>query len=237
MKGTNATMCWCLFAFVAMKIPQAKTQKELMQLTSRELRRKLLESTPLNLPAAVLYALCFTLMPGAVLGAWLGMLSTTVLAGVAAYFWLWGEPAALDAFLWFWLVWALVDWVVIMLLRLVVGVRVFSRDKAFLAPDADAGVVELQPGGCMECELVENEERELVVQVPERGAYALTLKALDVDAPVKLSFDGDACLEESECVPGLVNTLHAVYRLEAGCHCLGVSLQGQPTGRVSISLR
>jgi hypothetical protein len=222
-----------------MKLTQARTQDELVQLTNRELRRRLLESTPLNLPAAILYALCFTLMPGAVLGGRLGMVSTAVLAGMAAYFWLWGEPSALDSFLWFWLLWALVDWVVIMLLRLLGGVREFRRGRAFWLPEEEAGAVDLQPGGCVEYELAQDEERrlELVVQAPAKGVYVLEVRADDGESHLKIGFDEAPCMEESESVPGLVNAACAAYRLEPGCHCLEVLLQGQTAGKVSIRFR
>ncbi len=222
-----------------MKLTQARTQDELMQLTNRKLRRSLLESTPLNLPAAFLYALCFTLMPGAVLGGRLGMVSTAVLAGVAAYLWLWGEPSALDSFLWFWLVWALVDWVVIMLLRSLVGVRDFFRGRSFWQPEEELGPVDLQPGGSREYELAKGGSRklDLVVQVPVQGVYVLDVKADDVESRLDISFDDDPCMEESEHVPGLVNAACAAYRLEAGCHCLSTLLQGQTAGKVRFHFR
>lgn len=89
----------------------------------------LLACTPLNLPRVFLYALYFTLMPVAVLGPAAGVAGTAVLAGVAAYLWLWGTPAALDSFLWFWLVWSLVDWVFYLLFRLVLGIWEYRRAR------------------------------------------------------------------------------------------------------------
>ena len=84
----------------------------------KELLRNLLANTPLNLPRVFVYALYFIFMPAAILGPVLGVIGTALLAGVAAYLWLWGEPGSMDAFLWFWLIWAVVDWVLLILFRL-----------------------------------------------------------------------------------------------------------------------
>ena len=222
-----------------MKLDEARTRDQLQQLTDKELLRNLLSNTPLNLPRIFVYALYFIFMPAAILGPVLGIAGTALLAGVAAYLWLWGEPGCMDAFLWFWLIWAVVDWVLLILFRLVMGIWEYRQFKAYLQPDADCGGPELRPGGQVDCALEqgENHKKELVVQVPQRGVYVLRVKVAEADSRVDVCFDACACMTERELVPGLVNAACAAYRLEPGCHRLAVHLQSRTASRVSVCLR
>ena len=221
-----------------MKLNDARTQEELQQLVDKTLLRNLLACSPLNLPRVFLYALYFTFMPAAILGPVLGIAGTAVLAGVAGYLWLWGSPQSLDSFLWFWLVWALVDWVLLLLFRLVMGVWEYRQFKAFLKDD-EAAAPDLKPGDRLHRALEKGESHKLciVVQVPRRGVYVLNVAVEDGSSQVFVSFDGCACMEEHECVPGLVNAHTAAYRLEPGCHRLSVLVQARANARLSVSLR
>ena len=233
MEGTNACKCWCLLLFV-MKLDHARTQEERLHLTSAELRRNLFASSPLNLPRVFLYALYFVLMPAAILGPVLGVAGTAVLAAVAAYLWLWSAPQALDSFLWFWLAWALVDWGLLLLFRLMMGVRAYRQTRAFLLPE-EAAHVDLRPGDKMEFECVDEAGQALVVQMPSRGVYVLVVKVEAGDSRSSVCFDGCACMEEHEVVPGWAHTHAAAYRLEPGCHRLKVQVQGPPA-HLKVSL-
>lgn len=222
-----------------MKLNDARTQEELQQLIDKTLLRNLLADSPLNLPRVFLYALYFTFMPGAILGPVLGVASTAVLACVAGYLWLWGSSQALDSFLWFWLVWAAIDWVLLLLFRLVMGVWGYCLYRKYLpAEDCDAAP-DLRPGGRLlqEYDKGGNAKLKLLVRVPVRRAYVLTVKVEDDDSRVDVRFDGCACVEEHEHVPGLVHVCRAAYRLEAGFHTLAVHVQSRTDSRLSVSLR
>lgn len=221
-----------------MKLDHARTQDELMQLTDKELRRNLLECSPLNLPRVCLYAVYFILLPAAILGPLLGIVGTAVLAGIAAYLWLWSTPAALDSFLWFWLIWAAVDWVLLLLFRLVMGIWEYRQFKAFLQADEE-GEADLKPGDHTTRELEKGESHKLpfVVQVPQRGVYVLKVAVEEGNSQVLVRFDGCACMKEHECVPGLTNAHAAAYRLAPGCHRLSVLVQVRANARVSVSFR
>lgn len=216
-----------------MKLNHARTQDERMRLTDNELRRNLFACSPLNLPRMALYALYFVLLPAAILGPLLGIAGTAVLASVAAYLWLWGTPHALDSYLWFWLAWALVDWVLLLLFRFGMAVWEYRQFKAFL-PAEETAAADLHPGSGMTLELGENQQYPLVVQVPACGVYVLKVTVADADSRVVLCFDGCACMEEHEVVPGLAHSHAAAYRLEPGCHRLCVQVQGAPA-RITVS--
>lgn len=220
-----------------MKLDQVRTQDELVQLTDRELLRNLLADSPLNLPRVFLYALYFVLLPAAVLGPVVGIAGTAVLSGVAAYLWLWSTPQVLDSFLWFWIIWAAVDWGLLLLFRCVVGIWQYCQSKAFLQPDADQKP-DLMPGECMILTLVPGEKRQvpLAVQVPRCGIYVLKVTVAEGNSQVNVHFDGCACMEEHECVPGLINAHAAAYRLEANCHKLSIELQADSHARVIVSM-
>lgn len=221
-----------------MKLDQARTQDELVQLTDHELRRNLLAASPLNLPRVFLYALYFVLLPAAVLGPVVGIAGTAVLAGVAAYLWLWSTPQALDSFLWFWIIWAAVDWILLLGFRLLAGVWQYLQFKSFLHPE-EAGVADLQPGGHVTHELEpgDNFQLPLVVQAPRRQVCVLKVQVEDGNSRIGVGFDGCACMEEHEVVPGLVNTHAAAYRLEPGCHRLTLLVQPQAAGKLHVSFR
>ena len=209
-----------------MKLDHARTQDERLRLTDNELRRNLFACSPLNLPRVALYALYFVLVPAAILGPLPGIVGTAVLAAVAAYLWLWSTPQALDSFLWFWLVWALVDWGLLLLFRFVVALCRFRQFQVFL-PAEETVAADLHPGSSLSLELEENLLHPLVVQVPARGVYVLRVTVADADSRVALCFDGSACMEEHEVVPGLAHAHAAAYRLEPGCHRLSVQVQGR----------
>ena len=222
-----------------MKLDEARTRDQLQQLTDKELLRNLLANTPLNLPRVFVYALYFIFMPAAILGPVLGVIGTALLAGVAAYLWLWGEPGSMDAFLWFWLIWAVVDWVLLILFRLVMGIWEYRQFRKYLLPDDDACAPDLHPGQSRiwDFEQGENQKKSLVVQVQKQGIYVLSAKVQDADSRVDVTFDACACMTERELVPGLVNAAAAAYRLEPGCHRLAVHVQSRTASRVSVSLR
>lgn len=210
-----------------------------MLLTDAVLLRNMLSSTPLTPMRSLIEALYFIFMPAAILGTVPGIAGTAILAGVAAYFWLWGEPGSLDSFLWFWLIWAAVDWVLLQVFRTIMGVCEYRQFKAFLQAEADCGTVDLRPGGSLKIALEQGESRKLplVVQVPQRGVYVLKVSVAGGNSRVKVGFDGCACMEEHECEPGLVNAHAAVYRLESGCHCLNVLVQAGSNARLNLSFR
>lgn len=221
-----------------MKLDHARTQDELMQLTDKELRRNLFAQSPLNLPRVFLYALYFVLLPAAILGPVPGIAGTAVLAGVAAYLWLWSTPQALDSFLWFWLIWAAVDWALLLMFRFVMGVWEYCQFKDFLQAEAE-DEPDLNPGGRIVRELEKGESHKLplVVQVPRRGVYILKVAVEEGNSQINVGFDGCACMEEHECVPGLTNAHAAAYRLEPGCHLLSVLVQARSAARLAVSFR
>lgn len=222
-----------------MKLNDARTQEELQGFVNKTLLRNLLADSPLNLPRIFLYALYFTFMPGAILGPVLGVVSTAVLAGVAGYLWLWGSQSALDSFLWFWLVWALVDLVLLVLFRMVVAIWQFCLFRKYLPAEEVEGESALRPGSRtqLEFDAGQNDKPDLVVQVPFRGIYVLSVKVEDEDAQVDVRFDGCSCLEEHEHVPGLVHVCRAAYRLEPGCHSLALQVQSHTAARLLVSFR
>lgn len=195
------------------------TRKQLQQLLDKELLRQLLACTPLNLPRVFLFALLYTLMPGAVLGPTLGLLGTVVLAAVAAYLWLWSTPAALDSFLVFWLLWSCCSFVLSWCIQLAGGVLQFVRKRRYLAP-AEATTADLKPGEAIDLPWTDAEAHEVVVQVAQRGVYVLMCRVEDSEASVQWQADERACLTEMECVPGLRSELRMAFRLEAGYHRL-----------------
>ena len=222
-----------------MKLNDARTQEELKTLVNKTLLRNLLADSPLNLPRIFLYALCFTFMPGGILGPALGVVSTAVLAGVAGYLWLWGSQERLDSFLWFWLVWALVDLLLLVVFRMVVGIWQFCLFRKYLPAEEAEVEPMLRPGSLtlLEFEAGQNDKPELLVQVPARGIYVLSVKVEDEDAQVDVRFDGCACMEEHEHVPGLVHVCLAAYRLEPGCHTLALQVQSSTASRLAVSFR
>ena len=222
-----------------MKLTAARTQDELQRIVDKELLRRLLADSPLNLPRVFLYALSFIFMPGGILGPMLGAVSTAVMAAIAAWLWLWGEPQALDSFLWFWLIWAMVDLVLLLLIRLVVGICQYRQGKVHLPAEETTAEVQLQPGGRLVLDLAKEEESNphVVVQVAGQGIYVLTLKVEDEDADVDLLVEGSPCLEEQERVPGLVHVCRAAYRLAPGRHTLSFHVQSRTASRLVVSLR
>lgn len=221
-----------------MKLDQARTQDELIQLTDKELRRNLLADSPLNLPRMFLYALYFVLLPAAVLGPVVGIAGTAVLAGVAAYLWLWSTPEALNSFLWFWILWAAVDWVLLLVFRLLVGLWQYRQFKSFLQPE-EAETADLQLGEHVTQELEPGESFKLplMVQVPRRQVCVLKVLVEDGNSRIGVSFDGCACMEEHKVVPGLVNAHAAAYRLEPGFHRLTLLVQPEAAGKLHVSFR
>lgn len=220
-----------------MKIDAHTSQEQLLKLSEQVLRRDLLQSTPLNIKFFLRYLILFLLFPGMVFGYKVGISGTAVLAGVAAYLWLWSTPQALDSFLWFWIIWAAVDWVLLGF-RLLAGVWQYLQFKSFLHPE-DAGVADLQPGGHVTHELEpgDNFQLPLVVQTPRRHVCVLKVLVEDGNSRIGVGFDGCACMEEHEVVPGLVNTHAAAYRLEPGCHRLTLLVQPQAAGKLHVSFR
>lgn len=204
-----------------MKLSPELTREQLRLLTDAELRRRMLAATPLNLPFMALTALLYMFMPGALLGAMAGGLSVLVLAAVAAWLWLWGTPASLDSFLWFWLTWSGVSWLVAAVLSCVSGVQEYGRRRVYLAA-TECYSAELKPGGNLILTAEEAQEREVVVQVPEQGVYVLVCRVDDCEATVWLDADRRACMEEMEQVPGLRTELRQAFRLEAGYHVLRI---------------
>ena len=220
-----------------MKLDAVQTREQLQQLTDKELLWNLLASTPLNLPRVIVYALYFIFMPAAILGPVLGVIGTAVLAGVAAYLWLWGAPGSLDAFLWFWLIWAVVDWVLLLLFRLVMGIWEYCQFRKYLLPEEDADAADLLPGQSLTWDFGqgENHKQTLVVQVKKQGVYVLRVKVQDADSRVDVAFDACACMTERELVPGLVNAACAAYRLEPGLHRLAVHVQSRTAACISVN--
>ncbi len=219
-----------------MKLKPDLTRDQLQQLTDRELLCRLLASTPLNLPRVFLFALLYTLMPCAVLGSTLGLLGTVGLAAVLAYLWLWGTPEAMKVFLGFWTVWACLALVLALLLQLTGGVRQYVRGKRYL-PAAEAFSAELKPGACLELPVGEEVDLEWVVQVPQRGVYVLVCRVDDCEGAVLLHGDDRACLVEMDEVPGLRTELRMAFRLEAGCHRLGVHGYCTVAAQMQVLLR
>ena len=222
-----------------MKLTAARTQDELQRIVGKELLRRLLADSPLNLPRVFLYALSFIFMPGGILGPMLGAVSTAVRAAIAAWLWLWGEPQALDSFLWFWLIWAVVDLVLLLLIRLVVGICQYRQGKVYQPAEESSVEVQLQPGERLVLDMAKDEESNphVVVQVAEQGIYVLTLKVEDEDADVDLRIEGSSCLEEQERVPGLVHVCCAAYRLAPGKHTLSFHVQSRTATRLVVSFR
>ena len=219
-----------------MKLKPDLTRDQLQRLTDRELLCNLLASTPLNLPQVFLFALLYTLMPCAVLGNTLGLLGTVGMSAVLAYLWLWGTPEAMNAFLWFWLLWSCLALVLALLLQLVGGVRRYVRGRRYLAAE-EAFSAELKPGTCLELSLGEEVGFEWVVQVPQRGVYVLVCRVDDCEGAVMLHGDDRACLVEKDEGPGLRTELRMAFRLEAGYHRLGVNGYCTVTSQMQVLLR
>lgn len=222
-----------------MKLDSAITRDDLRLLVEKHLRQRLLASSFLNLPRVALYALYFVFMPAAILGALPGVLGTAVLAAVAAYKWLWGEPQSFQTFMWFWLIWAVVDWVLLVLFRTVVGLWEYRVFRSWLPEEDLPGTPDLRPGGVLKLEFGAGEEREvpLVVEVPEQAVYVLALKVEQEDASVELGLEDTACMVEYEHVPGLVQSCRAAYRLSAGRHALSFRVQSCTDSCLVVSLR
>jgi hypothetical protein len=212
-------------AFYAMRLTSATTQEELQRLVDKELMHRLLADSPLNLPRVFVYALYFTFMPGGIIGSVPGMVSTVIMAAVAAWLWLWSTPESSNVFLLFWLGWASLALLVALLWQLIVGVRRYMRGRAFLQP-GECRAASLKPGERTEISGDEEDGYACLVQVHERGIYVLSLSVQNADSRVALSFDDNACMVEYEFVPGLVNAACAAYRLESGCHRLAINVRG-----------
>ena len=222
MEGTNASMCWCLLSFFAMKLHPHLTREQLQQLVDKERLHRLLASTPLNLPAVALYALLYMFMPAALLGPFAGLLGTLVLAAVAAWLWLWGTPDALDSFLWFWLAWGALSWFISIIHSCVSGVLEYRLHCRYLTA-VNLYAADLKPGMDMELAGAEVQNQELTVQVPQRGVYVLVCRVDECASSVSMQADERACLVEVEQVPGLRTELRMAFRLEPGYHQLRFS--------------
>lgn len=222
-----------------MNLTSATTQDERKRLVDKVLLQRLLMESPLNLPRVFVYALYFTFMPGGIIGPVPGMVSTVIMAAIAAWLWLWGAPRSLDTFLWFWLIWVLVDLLLVLVFRLVMGIWEFRCGRRYLPAEDAAGEPDLRTGDQLMLDFAkgENGKPGVVVQVPEQGVYVLTLKVVSEDSSVDLRFSGATCLEEQEMVPGLVHICRAAYRLSPGRHTLAFHVQSRTASRLSVSFR
>ena len=80
-------------------------------------------------------------------------------------------------------------------------------------------------------------DRELVVQVPQRGVYVLVCRVDDCEGTVLPHADERACLVEKDEVPGLRTELRMAFRLEAGYHRLAVRGYCTVAARMLVMLR
>ena len=222
-----------------MRLTSATTQEELQRLVDKELMHRLLADSPLNLPRVFVYALYFTFMPGGIIGSVPGMVSTVIMAAVAAWLWLWGAPQSLDAFLWFWIIWVLVDLLLVLAFRLVMGIWEFRCGRRYLPAENAAGEPDLRAGDQLVLDFAEGENGKpgVMVQVPDQGVYVLTIKVVSEDSSVDLRLGRDTCLEEQELVPGLVHICRAAYRLSPGRHTLNFHVQSRTASRIAVSFR